>query len=187
MVSKTDEIVEVKIPDEVEKESQIEPQKTEEIKLEEIKVSAFSLSGLKTKKNLEAILKSQVKPLDDFPKEPFNDTDLMIQWNKFAQKLEDRGHKILNTLMLINDPVLQETTVIHELPNHSTKEEFEKAIPEILGYLRGMLHNHDINIEVKVNETISNKRAFTPLEKFNRLNEMNPNLELLKKTFDLDF
>lgn len=187
MVSKTEETQEAEIPNEVKKEPQIEPQKTEEIKTEEIKVSAFSLSGLKAKKNLEASFKSQVKHLDDFPKEPFNETDLMIQWNKFAQKLEDRGHKILNTLMLINDPVLKETTIFHELPNHSTKEEFQKAIPEILGYLRGMLHNHDINIEVKVNETMSNKRAFTPLEKFNRLNEMNPNLELLKKTFDLDF
>lgn len=112
---------------------------------------------------------------------------MLIQWNKFAQKLEDRGQKILNTLMLINDPVLENTTIFHELPNNSTKEEFQKAIPEILGYLRGMLHNHDISIELKVNETVGNKRAFTPLEKFNRLNEINPNLELLKNTFDLDY
>jgi hypothetical protein len=41
-------------------------------------------------------------------------------------------------------------------------------------------------IEVVVNEKVENKFAFTPLDKYNRLNEINPNLELLKKTFDLD-
>jgi hypothetical protein len=56
----------------------------------------------------------------------------------------------------------------------------------VLGYLRGMLHNHDIDIELVVNEKMENRRAFTPQDKFNRLNEINPNLELLRKTFDLD-
>jgi hypothetical protein len=49
-----------------------------------------------------------------------------------------------------------------------------------------MLHNHDIDIELVVNEKMENRRAFTPQDKFNRLNEINPNLELLRKTFDLD-
>ena len=41
-------------------------------------------------------------------------------------------------------------------------------------------------LEIVVNEKVENKFAFTPLDKYNRLNEINPNLELLKKTFDLD-
>jgi hypothetical protein len=49
-----------------------------------------------------------------------------------------------------------------------------------------MLHNHDIDIEIVVNETMDSKRAFTPQDKFNRLKELNPNLELLRKAFDLD-
>ncbi|MBC7439779.1 MAG: DNA polymerase III, partial [Flavobacterium sp.] len=71
-------------------------------------------------------------------------------------------------------------------PNDSTKIEFESEKLELLGYLRGKLHNHDITIDVIVNEKVENKFAFTPKDKYNRLNEINPNLELLKKTFDLD-
>ena len=56
----------------------------------------------------------------------------------------------------------------------------------LLGYLKGHLHNHDITIEVNVNESMPTKKAFTAQDKFNRLNEINPNLELLKKMFDLD-
>ena len=49
-----------------------------------------------------------------------------------------------------------------------------------------VMGNHDIAIKIVVNESIEKKFAFTALDKFNRLNEINPNLELLKKTFDLD-
>lgn len=93
----------------------------------------------------------------------------------------------MESLLMINDPKLEGTTIIHELPNDGSKIDFETQIHGLLGYLRGHLHNHDITIEIVVNEKIENKFAFTPLDKFNRLNEINPNLELLKKTFDLDF
>jgi len=92
----------------------------------------------------------------------------------------------MEALLLIGDPKLEGTTIIHELPNDGSKIEFETEKQELLGYLRGKLHNHDIKIDVVVNESVENKFAFTALDKYNRLNEINPNLELLKKTFDLD-
>ena len=67
-----------------------------------------------------------------------------------------------------------------------TKEEFLSGCHELMGYLRGKLHNHDITIEVVVNETVENKYAFTTQEKFERLKQINPTIELLRKTFDLD-
>jgi hypothetical protein len=88
--------------------------------------------------------------------------------------------------MLMNDPVLDKTTIIHELPNQGTKIDFEQIQNELLGYLRGMLHNHDITIRLVVNEKMESKRAFTPQDKFNRLNQINPHLEDLRKAFDLD-
>jgi hypothetical protein len=39
---------------------------------------------------------------------------------------------------------------------------------------------------VIVNEAVENKFAFTPQDKYNRLNELNPALDLLRKTFELD-
>jgi DNA polymerase-3 subunit gamma/tau len=37
-----------------------------------------------------------------------------------------------------------------------------------------------------VNEEVAKKYAFTPQEKYEKLREKNPNIELLKKTFGLD-
>ena len=88
--------------------------------------------------------------------------------------------------MMINDPVLDGTTIKLELPNEGSKVDFDANKHELLGYLRGKLHNHDITIEVHVNEEVTSKHAFTPLEKFEKLKAINPALETLRKMFDLD-
>ena len=121
------------------------------------------------------------------PTEAFTETDMLLQWNKYAQRLSDKGHKIMESLLLINDPRIEGTTIVHELPNEGSKIDFETEKNELLGYLRGKLHNHDIEISIIVNESVENKFAFTPQDKYNRFKEINPNIELLKKTFDLDF
>ena len=150
------------------------------------KVSALSLASIKAKKELEAQQQTFQKHREELPSETFNETDMLLQWNKFAQKMTDSGKRLLATYMQMNDPTLNGTTITLELPNQSTKEEFLSGYHELMGYLRGKLHNHDITIEVVVNETTENKYAFTPQEKFERLKQINPTIELLRKTFDLD-
>lgn len=91
------------------------------------------------------------------------------------------------TYMQINDPVLVNgTTIKLELPNEGSKVDFDNSKIELLGYLRGKLHNHDIVIDVHVNEVVETKYAFTALEKFDKLKAINPALDILRKTFDLD-
>lgn len=153
---------------------------------EEPKVSAFSISSIRAKRELQESTKGFVKEDVHLPTEAFTETEMLLQWSKYAQRLSDKGHKIMESLLLISDPKLEGTIITHELPNDGSKIDFETEKIELLGYLRGKLHNHDIVIEVVVNEKVENKFAFTAIDKYNRLKEINPNLELLKKTFDLD-
>jgi hypothetical protein len=111
---------------------------------------------------------------------------MLLYWDKYAQRLGDKGYKIMESLLLINDPVLNGTNITLELPNQGSKIDFETEINGLLGYLKGHLHNHNITIEVIVNEKVATKQAFTVQEKYNRLSEKNPNLDLLRKTFDLE-
>lgn len=92
----------------------------------------------------------------------------------------------MESLLLLNDPKLEGTKITYELPNEGSKLDFEKEMIGLLGHLRGHLHNHDINIDVIVNESIDIRRSFTDQDRYNRLMEINPNLELLKTTFGLD-
>ena len=111
---------------------------------------------------------------------------MLVYWNKYAQRLGDKGFKIMESLLLINDPKLDGTTVTIELPNEGSKLDFENEINGLLGYLKGHLHNHDITINVVVNETIETKRSFNDQDRYNRLLQINPNIELLRTTFGLD-
>ncbi|MEA9414540.1 MULTISPECIES: DNA polymerase III [unclassified Flavobacterium] len=111
---------------------------------------------------------------------------MLLQWNKYAQRLGEKGFKIMESLLLINDPVLNGTSISIELPNEGSKLDFEKEMHGILGHLRGHLHNHDITINVIVNEAYESKRSYNDQDRYNRLLEINPNIELLKTTFGLD-
>ncbi|MBC5842819.1 MAG: DNA polymerase III [Flavobacteriaceae bacterium] len=111
---------------------------------------------------------------------------MLLHWTKYAKRLGDKGFKIMESLLLINDPVLSETEISIELPNEGSKLDFEKEINGLLGYLRGHLHNHNITIEVIVNEAVTNRKSFNDQDRYNRLHEINPNIELLRTTFGLD-
>ena len=73
------------------------------------------------------------------------------------KKLTDSGKRLMATYMQMNAPTLINTIITLELPNHSTKEEFLTGSHELLGYLRSKLHNHEIIIEVVVNEATEKK------------------------------
>ena len=152
----------------------------------EPKVSAFSLASIRAKKAMEESSKSYVKPSSVLPTEEFTETEMLLHWNKYAQRLGEKGFKIMESLLLINDPTLNGTVITLELPNEGSKLDFESQLNGLLGHLKGHLHNHDITIEIVVNETIQTKRSFSDQDRYNRLVEINPNIELLRSTFGLD-
>lgn len=150
------------------------------------KVSALSLASIRAKKEMMEAQKGIVKEEVHFPTESFTETDMLDFWFKYAQRLTDKGLMIMASLLRISDPKLEGFKIIYELPNEGSKIDFEKEKTELLGYLRGHLHNHDISIEVIVNENVKSKVAFTAQDKYNRLNEINPFLKELREMFDLD-
>ncbi|WP_255510573.1 DNA polymerase III [Flavobacterium sp. GSA192] len=127
-----------------------------------------------------------VRETVDLPTEAFSETDMLLQWTNYAKRLGDKGFKIMESLLLINDPVLNGTTISIELPNEGSKLDFEKEMNGLLGHLRGHLHNHNITIEVIVNENVAVKKALNDQDRYNRLHEINPNIDLLRTTFGLD-
>ena len=149
-------------------------------------ISAFSLSSIRAKKELQETQKGIMKEEVHFPTEEFSETEMLDFWFKYAQRLNDKGYMIMASLLRISDPKLEGYKIFYELPNEGSKIDFDEEKRDLLGYLRGHLHNHEITIEVIVNESVKSKVAFTTQDKYNRLNEINPHLEELRRTFDLD-
>ncbi len=151
------------------------------------KIKAFSLSSIKAKKEVLANQTAIFENPENLPTQLFTETDMRLTWHEYSKKLGKKGYKIMESLLRISSPILKGTTIFYELPNEGSKIDFESEKNDLTLYLRKKLNNHDINIEVTVNESIEAKYVYTDAEKFAKLNTMNKNLELLKRTFDLDF
>ena len=87
------------------------------------KVSAMSLSSIRAKKELAESQKSIVKTEVHLPSEAFTETEMLEQWFKYAQRLSDKGHLIMESLLNINDPKLAVDVLIEEANARWMKEE----------------------------------------------------------------
>lgn len=90
--------------------------------------------------------------------------------------------------LMTDTPKLQHDHLIWiELPNGTMKKEIEREQFGLIDYLRAKLNNHSVDLKITVNEESAKKFAFTPEEKYNKLREKNPAIDILRKEFDLDF
>ncbi len=150
------------------------------------RVSGLSISSLKAKKEHQNSKVDHTKMVD-LPKEPFGEANMQSLWAIFVQKLEDQGKKILAANLQADVPKLKEDyTIWIELPNSTMKKEVEREQSLMLNFLKNELNNHFITLSITVNEEAAKKFAFTPEEKYEKLREKNPALDLLRKEFDLD-
>lgn len=151
------------------------------------KVSGLSLSSIRAKKLHEARKKAQSGREADLPEDPVKEDELVRHWNHFASRMEEKGRKILASSLATDSPkLLKESTVWIELPNSTMKKEVERDQQELMEYLKKSLNNYSLQLKVTVNEETARKYAFTPEEKYQKLREKNPAIDLLRKTFDLD-
>jgi DNA polymerase-3 subunit gamma/tau len=157
------------------------------INLPHKRVSGLSISSLNAKKQHELNKIEVVIDEDNLPKDSFTEEELHKHWAKFVESIDQKGQKILASNLNTDIPKLKEDFKIHiELPNGTMKKEIEREQFELMEYLRAKLNNHFIQLIISVNEATAKKFAFTPEEKYEKLREKNPVIDLLRTEFDLD-
>ncbi len=157
------------------------------IKSTERRVSGLSLSSLKAKKEHQLNKKEDVIDESNLPKANFTEEDMQKHWSDFVEILDNDGRKILASNLHSDVPKLIDNfTLWIELPNGTMKKEIEREKYDLMEYLKQKLNNHFIQLRITVNEATTKKFAFTPEEKYQKLREKNPAIDLLRKEFDLD-
>ncbi|MFT6065268.1 MAG: DNA polymerase-3 subunit gamma/tau [Polaribacter sp.] len=170
------------------------PQKIEEqrpklekpiLKSAQRRTSSLSLKSIHQKKEVK---KSAVEEnYDNHPKDPFTEKQLQDLWIAYVTFLQEKGERSMASIVATDIPKLVANfKVSFTVPNKLMEEQFKKGRPKLLNFLRERLNNYGISILVKLNETVEKKFAYTPLEKFNKMKAMNPLLEKLRQTFELD-
>ncbi|MFS4493951.1 DNA polymerase III subunit gamma/tau [Maribacter sp. 2308TA10-17] len=169
------------------KEKEVSEAPKMNISLAEKRVSALSISSLKAKKVHEQNRKDDSIDESLLPKDTFTEEAMQALWAEFVQKIDDAGRKILASNLNADVPKLRnETTLWIELPNDTMKKEIEREQYDLMEFLKSKLNNHFITLQITVNEATAKKFAFTPEEKYQKLREKNPTIDLLRKEFDLD-
>lgn len=135
---------------------------------------------------MEASLQKKVVNHEDLPKDPFTYDSMIQHWQAYADRLSKSGLMLMYSLMGMTQPKLEAHHILLELPNEGSKLSFEENKYELVNYLRRQLNNYDIEIHITVNEEIKIKKVFDSKDKYLHLNEINPNLEVLRRTFDLE-
>lgn len=81
---------------------------------------------------------------------------------------------------------MEGSTIQFSVPSDMNKVELEREFTEFVPYLRTSLQNHDLSINVIVDEKTEKNFIYTADEKYERLKEINPMIDLLRQEFDLD-
>ena len=156
------------------------------LKQESKRTSGLSLSSIRAKKEHEIRQMDVVVDEENLPTEPFTEKELLKTWNTFIEKLRQDGKHNLASILAIDTPKVKGNIIHLEFPNATNKVEVERQQYDLMSYIRKTLSNYDISLSITINEVMEKKYAYTAEDKFEKLKEKNPNIDLLRKTFDLD-
>lgn len=150
-------------------------------------VSALSLSSIRKRRELESSLEKKVINPSDLPRDSFTYEELMIEWNKYSNRLARSGIMIMSSLMGMVVPTLNGTIVSLEMPNEGSKISFDENKYDLANYLRKKLNNYGIEIEIIVNEEVKiEKKVLNNKEKLERFIELNPAIQIFREMFQLE-
>lgn len=123
--------------------------------------------------------------MEQLPENDFTLEMFLQQWDNYIEKLKKSGKMLMSSLMFMCRPKLERCKIQLEFPNEGSQLSFNEGKTELLKFLRKKLQNYSIDFEITVNQTIEVKRLYTPEDKYIHFKEINPSMELLKQTFDL--
>ena len=150
------------------------------------RTSGLSLKSIRAKKEHQIRQMEVVIDVDDLPTEEFTEEQFLETWNTYIATLHKKGEKIMASILEMDTPKLKGTDIHLAYPNETLKIELERSQYPLMEFVKKALRNFDLKIVVTVNEEIAKKYAFTAEDKYEKLKEKNPNIELLRQTFGLD-
>ena len=87
----------------------------------------------------------------------------------------------------MSKPELSEDfTVLLKTSNSLSQLEIKKEIPALLAHLGEKLNNFKIKFDIRIEEQKNQAYIYGVKEKYDHLMKINPEIEVLKKEFDLD-
>jgi DNA polymerase-3 subunit gamma/tau len=117
----------------------------------------------------------------------FHQDQLNPLWLEFAKTIEAKGKVSLFRLFSDQFPKIDTNFLLHfPVESQALADDLQVEKPELLSFLRKKLNNFGINIDFPLIEAENTKMLYTPQDKFKHMVEKNQQLQILKKSLDLD-
>ena len=152
-------------------------------------VSSYSLASVEKKR----IFKNRINT-SDFSKSKitnqksnFTQENLEKCWDTYHNLKQQNKEFNIASLMKISKPKKIGDVIEYSVTSDINKKELEHELPKLLRYIKISLKNDLIEIKINTKSSVKKDILFTPSEKFEKLVELNPSLEILRKKLDLDY
>ena len=156
-----------------------------DLKLDQKSTSRLSLKSIERKEETNELPTNDIieKPSNNVP---YTELDVVTLWEKYSEMMEENGRYNIASILRIDKPKLNNETINITLPNSTNKIELESAKTEILDYFKDNLKNKSIYLNINVDEGIEKKFVYTDQDKYDLMKKKNPDLEILKNSFNIN-
>ncbi len=151
------------------------------------KIQDIANPSYQSQEKEEVEVAEEEQPMQAESNEPVTEEDLRKAWKAFAQKKKQVGKDseftILNQEIHLKEDGI---TIPLTLTNPLQEDLLNGFRHELLQFLRAELKNFQLRLDVQIVKETTQKKLYTPREKFNYLLEKNPALQELKDRLGLD-
>ena len=152
------------------------------------KVSSYSLSSVELKRTVTHSNKKKQNKKKALSEARFEFKDIEKTLREYIEQLKKEGRQNIISILNMNPVKLDDNNnVIFTVANEMNRVEINIEKEKILQFLQKKLDNFKIKIKVNVDEVTKDEVIFSPKEKYQHLLKINPSLEILRKTFDLEY
>ena len=180
---KTSEFSDEFIREDQEGEKALEANK-EEIKLftsSNDEVSSLSIASLNFKKAENIEEEDHI----ELPNDDFTENDIRIAWKKFCDKEKVNGNNNMLSLLNMNDPVIEDNSIIISTINKMNQKEVIGYKNKIQAFISKELNNYSITVDVSLDEVKQKKNFMDSKDKLDVLIKENNNISQLINEFKL--
>lgn len=124
--------------------------------------------------------------INSLPKDEFTEGQMQNIWNERVNVLFKTSPSMLSSLTKHPPKLKEDLTIELELDGAHQLEQLQESKTELIDAIRKDLNNFSVQLETPVKEVVTQKKAYTPKERYQQLAAENPHLETLRKEFNLD-
>ena len=144
-------------------------------------VSSLSIASLNFKKSENIEEEDNI----ELPNDDFTENDIRMAWKKFCDKEKVNGNNNMLSLLNMNDPVIENNSIIISTINKMNQKEVKGYKNKIQAFISKELNNYSITVDVSLDEVKQKKNFVDSKDKLDALIKENNNISLLINEFKL--